>query len=336
MWETSGRLLRLLELLQTHEAWTALDVSERLGVTTRTVRRDMSRLRDLGYPIVTNFGSGGGYLLEPGAAVPPVLFNADEAVAALLALRAAQYRQPAENDLLRGASEKLVQTLPGRIDTTLRALDRHSGFHSLAGAVGPAEDILDITVLIRLARACRERRRVEVNYLDPSLTRINRRIEPLRLAHVGHYWYLIAYCLDRREWALLRVDRLHNVRVTEASSYPRHPPAQDLDDYIRVRVGPDSFRHTIRVRVHAEVQRVWPWVRSPRVRVQEEAEGSCVIQAGVESLTAVARWLLLLDAEVEVLEPPGLADAFRALAERALRAAETPDIREVGARRRPG
>src|SRR5688572_18879913 len=188
MLQTSTRLLRLLSLLQSRRHWSGKDLRERLEVDARTVRRDVDRLRELGYPIRASSGLGGGYELAAGASVPPMLLNDDEAVAVAVALRAAAGSVEKMEDTALALLAKLDQILPARLRK--RASTLHAVTLSIQSSwtAAPAID-----VLIQVASACRDHEKLQISYRSRDGEATSRTIEPLRLAHAGPRWYLVAW-----------------------------------------------------------------------------------------------------------------------------------------------
>jgi len=213
MLETSARLLRLLSLLQSRRDWPGAELAERLGVTTRTVRRDVDRLRDLGYPVESATGTAGGYRLGVGAALPPLLLDDDEAVAVAVGLRAAATGTVTgiEETSLR-ALAKLEQVLPSRLRHRVGAMQ--SAILPLTGP-GPTVDP-DL-----LTAACQAHEGVRFGYQQNT-----RRVEPYRLVHTGRRWYLLAFDLDRDDWRTFRVDRIDSAPLPGPRFTPRPEPAE--------------------------------------------------------------------------------------------------------------
>lgn len=226
MSDTTGRALTLLNLLQTHRHWSAPELAERLGVTVRTVRRDMERLRELGYRIEATAGVHGGYRLEAGSSLPPLLLSDEEAVTIAIGLRLV-----ASGRLRRGAEfalsviAKLDQVLPPRLRGRVRALgpDRDAG----TGGVSPE-------VLTDLALACRDRERVRLDYAPREGEVRERRVEPHSLAPVGGNWYLVCWDLDRADWRTFRLDRVRAATPLRVGFAPRELSAAQVDELVAV------------------------------------------------------------------------------------------------------
>src|SRR6266545_2546717 len=205
MLETSARLLRLLSLLQARRDWSGPDLADRLGVSARTVRRDVERLRSLGYPVHATSGTAGGYRLGAGAALPPLLLDDDEAVAVAVGLRTAAGGSVAgiEETSVR-ALVKLEQVLPSRLRHRVNAL-----WTSTVPVPVPGDGAtVDAEVLTAIAGACRDHQRLRFDYRDHGGSASVRTVEPHRLVCWGRRWYLLAWDTDRNDWRTFRVDRL--------------------------------------------------------------------------------------------------------------------------------
>jgi predicted DNA-binding transcriptional regulator YafY len=220
MSETTGRLLQLLGLLQSRRVWSGEELADRLGVTTRSVRRDVERLRDLGYPVHASKGHGGGYQLGAGAALPPLLLDPDEAVAMAVCLRLAAGGSVAGvgESALR-ALGKLDQVMPARLRSQVSAV--HDATVTLTGS---SESPVEPDVLMTLARACRDHEHVAAGYVDRAGAATQRRLEPYQLVTTGRRWYLLAYDRDRQDWRSLRLDRMADVRALGSTFAVRPAP----------------------------------------------------------------------------------------------------------------
>lgn len=325
MWDTAGRLIRVLELLQRRRQWGACDLAQELGVTTRTVRRDIERLRAIGYPVDATAGLGGGYRLTPGASLPPLMFDADEAVATVLALQTASV---AGAELVAGSTlralTKLTSVMPRRLRRHVEALTHHAGHAAHPGVIGQRPAPVDSHVLISAATACRERLQVRASYLARSGEATDRVMEPLRLVRAGARWYLVAWDLTRSGWRTFRVDRFGHLELTRTPTTTRTPPAADVEAYVLEQIGAGlQQRHAV-VLVHAPVTAVQHWIDPAWGRCEATTATTCTVRVGADSLAAIARWLVLLDADLTVIEPPALAAEFDAIAARASRAARAP------------
>jgi len=321
MWETSERLLRLLALLQRARTWTAEELGDELAVTERTVRRDVTRLRQLGYPVTAVQGAGGGYHLEAGAALPPLLFDEGEAVATVLALQnAATAGTLADASDALSALGKIHEAMPPRLRTTATAFADHSSTLELGTLIGAPAASSPIDTLLLLAKACRSARQVTCVYKRHSGDSRPRRLEPLHLVHTMNRWYLVAFAPDTGSWRTFRVDRITDLAVTSTPNYPRDAPPH-LDSFVTQQLAAGVQQVTGMVRVHAPIAEVAAWISPAWGTIVPESAETCIITAGADSYDAMARWLLLLDRPLEVLHPPELRAAFAALAARALRIA---------------
>ncbi len=315
MRETSARLLRLLSLLQAQRDWTGPVLAERLGVTTRTVRSDVERLRGLGYPVHSTPGVAGGYRLGAGAALPPLLLDDDEAVAVAIGLRTCAGGGVAgiEETSVR-ALVKLEQVLPSRLRRRVRAL------HGATVAVPGTGPTVDAEVLTALAAAIGAHERARFDYADHEGATSRRDAEPHRLVSWGRRWYLVAWDHDRADWRTFRVDRIARPRSSGPRFTPRRLPDDDVATFVQRGVGAATWRHRARVLVHAPADQVAARL-PPAVEVERVDSERCVVDVGSDSPHMLALYLGLLDVDVEVLDAPELAAAFARLGERYLRAA---------------
>ena len=311
--DASARLLRLLSLLQTPRNWTGVELADRLEVTTRTVRNDIERLRGLGYPVHATRGSVGGYRLEAGTVLPPLLLDDDEAIAVAVGLRtsAGGAIGGIEETALR-ALGKLEQVLPERLRRRVNAIQ---AFTVLVPG-RDSEPTIDANVLTLLAGACRDHVRLRFAYLDREGAASRREAEPYRLVNWGRRWYLVAWDIDREAWRTFRVDRIEPRLPLGARFTPRPLPDEDVAAYVARGVTGSSwgFRAQIIVRAPADAvrERIGPWIGT----VEAIDERSCLLDAGASSAEMMAVYLGLLDADFTVTEPPELVDHLRRLAER--------------------
>lgn len=230
MTDTAARLLRLLSLLQMPREWPGSELADRLGVTDRTVRRDVDRLRELGYPVVAAMGAAGGYRLTAGSALPPLVLDEDEAVAVAVGLRVAAGQSVAGiEDAAVRALTKLEQVLPAKLRRRVRVVGTAVAVRS---GSGPSVDPEILTVL---AAAVTNRERVRMRYLDAGGAESRRHVEPLGVVAAGRRWYLVAYDLDRDGWRSFRADRITAPQPTGARSLVRELPAADAADYVAGR-----------------------------------------------------------------------------------------------------
>jgi len=310
MLQTSARLLRLLSLLQTHRDWTGAELAARLGVTTRTVRRDVEKLRDLGYPVHAAVGVAGGYRLGAGAALPPLLLDDEEAVAVAVGLRTAaggSVAGIAESSVR--ALAKLEQVLPSRLRHRVKAL------HSVTVPLIAGGPTVDAETLTALAAACRDHQRLRFDYRDHDGSASVRTTEPHRLVHTGRRWYLIAYDLDRQDWRTFRVDRLEPRTPTGPRFVPRDPP-EDAAAYVSQAVTAAPYRYQARFLMHAPIEVVADESSPTTVRLEPVDEHSCILYTGSNSLEHLALYIGLKGVDFDVLDPPELVAHVRAIAKR--------------------
>jgi len=325
MLATSARLLRLLSLLQGRRDWTGANLAGRLGVSTRTVRSDVERLRSLGYPVHATRGVAGGYRLGAGAALPPLLLDDDEAVAVAVGLRTAAGGSVAgiEETSVR-ALAKLEQVMPSPLRHRVEAL--HAATVTVPGA-GPA---VDPQVLTAIATAIRAKERLRFDYADHGGVTTRRDTEPHRLVSWGRRWYLVAWDSDRSDWRTFRVDRISPRAPTGPRFAPRQLPDGDVSSYVQRGAGSAVWRYRALVRVHAPAEEVVQ--RLPlAVAVEPVDSAHCVVEVGSDTPHMLALYLGLLDVDFEVLDNPELAEAFGRLADRYRRAARTGTPRRAGA-----
>ncbi|MFF5917242.1 helix-turn-helix transcriptional regulator [Streptomyces flavochromogenes] len=302
---TTERVLTLLGLLQQRRAWSGPELADRLGVTARTVRRDVERLRTLGYPVHAALGVGGGYRLGRGQDLPPLLLDDEEAIATAVSLLAGA--AAGSGDAALRALTKLDQVLPTRLRHEVRTLSGSVEFF------GAGRTPVDPEVLITLAGACRDE--VEAGFDYPSGgTPRPRRVEPHRLVASDRRWYLLAYDLDRDDWRTFRVDRMTAVAARTWRFRPR--PAPDAAQYVQEGVTSRVYAHRARFLVHAPADTVRAQVPSSAAVVSERGEDRCEVVSGAASLDRVLLHVLLLGHEFELLDPPELQARCLALAEK--------------------
>jgi predicted DNA-binding transcriptional regulator YafY len=315
MTETSGRLLKLLSLLQTRRDWPGNELADRLGVSGRTIRRDVERLRELGYPVDAVTGPAGGYRLHAGTAMPPLLLDDDEAVAIAVGLRTAAGASVTgiEETSIR-ALVKLEQVLPAHLRRRVNALQ---SVLATPPATGPT---VDPEALTAIAGACRDRERLRFAYRSRDGSESRRHVEPLSLVNLGRRWYLVAWDCDREGWRTFRVDRLSRPRPGGTRFSPRTLPAKDPAAYVAANLSGAPTRYQARITLHAPVQAV----RDRRHlwgTVAAIDERTCEYRTNDDSLEWLAMRIGMLGIAFEVHEPPELVEWFRTLAERFARAA---------------
>ena len=319
MSETSGRLLKLLSLLQTPREWPGPELARRLAVSTRTVRNDVERLRALGYPVEATRGAVGGYRLAAGTAMPPLLLDDDEAVAVAVSLRTAAGGavDGIEETSLR-ALTKLQQVLPSRLAHRVDAVQSYT----VRAGGAPRGPRIDSALLAVLAAAARDREVVRFAYADYAGAATERRVEPYRLVNWGRRWYLAAYDVERADWRRFRVDRMQDVRSVKHRFALRPLPEEDVANWVSqgTRAVQQRYRATVVVEATAAevAARMGGW-HSGSIEVLGEQR--CRVEIGGRSAETLAKWLVFLDADFEVVDAPELADAVRTLSARFARAA---------------
>ncbi len=311
--DPTGRALQLLSLLQTHRLCSGAELAERLEVTERTVRRDVDRLRELGYPVDATPGTDGGYRLAVGTHLPPLVLDDDEAVAVAVGLRSAAGAAIGgmEESSLR-ALTKIEQLLPDRLRRRVSAL--HSGITPMPGT--GTEDVIDPDALGVLAAACRDREEVRFDYRRHDGETSRRLVEPHRLVTAGRRWYLVAWDQRRDDWRTFRLDRLHGARLAGRRFAPREIPGGDAAAFVAASLGPMLRHHAATLAIDArlaDVEDTLRWV--DHTPVTSDAT-SCVVEIRSEDLGRLAMTVarIALVAPVEVIEPTDLAEAIGHLA----------------------
>jgi len=325
MLQTSARLLRLLSLFQLQRYWSGADLSERLEVTARTLRRDVDRLRSLGYPVHSTSGTAGGYQLGAGANLPPLLLDDDEAVAVALGLRTAA------TGSVKGIEEasvrallKLEQVLPPRLRHRVAAL--HSFIVPLKER-SPRGPFVDAERLSAIAGACRDHEGIRFSYQDRAGAPSLRHVEPHRLVFTGYRWYLVAWDAGRVDWRTFRVDRIEGKLKTSTRFQPRKPPEGDFAVFVSKSLAQAPYPHRVRVTLHAPVDEIAKRIPPAAGVLEAINEHSCLLNAGAHSLEGISFHLSMLGVDFEVHEPAELLEYMRRLSERLGRAvAGPPDI----------
>jgi len=327
---TTQRVLTLLDLLQRRTTWTGPELAEELGVTTRCVRRDVDRLRELGYPVDSERGAAGGYRLGPGRRLPPLLLDDREAVAVALALRlVAGHAVSDTGEPALRALTKLDQVMPPRLAERVAAV---AG--STTTVTGPAAEV-DPDLLLDLGRAIRGTERVRLDYTTGEGASGERSVEPYRVVVLGFRWYLLAFDLDRGDWRTFRLDRMAAVRRTGWRYAPR-TDVSDAAERVRRSVTTDRYAHRVRVRVAAdaaEVAALFPPTYAtvsplPPAGDGDDAGGpagaggsACLVETGADDVEVLAWHLARIPADFRVEGDPAVVAAIRTLGERLTAAA---------------
>lgn len=317
---TSSRLLRLLALLQHHRHWSGTDLAERLEVSPRTLRRDVDRLRELGYPVESSRGVDGGYELAAGANLPPLVLDEREAIALAVGLHGAAHSVHADvADASVSALAKVVSVLP----PSLRQRVDLVGDVTSAGVWRSSDAAADLSVetLGRVAQACRDGVRLHFDYVAADGAETHRYVEPYRLVALASRWYLVAFDLDRGDWRTFRIDRLAEPDPARNTFDPRPLPADDLVDYVRTRIEGLRSGYHVEVLVDSAADVVqaaignWVRIEGPDDR------GRTRFTMDVDSLDWPLLALATLDADFEVVEPPELVTRLNDVADRFRRCA---------------
>jgi predicted DNA-binding transcriptional regulator YafY len=315
MLETSARLLRLLSLLQSRREWTGPELARRLDVTARTVRRDVERLRQLGYPVHAAPGTAGGYRLGAGAALPPLLLDDEEAVAVALCLRTGA------DGTVEGVEETSVRAL-AKLEQVLPARLRHRVQSLQAVTVPPRRPVPTVgpRVLTVLGAACRDHERLRFDYRDHGGAASRRTVEPYRLVNHRRRWYLLAYDVERAGWRTFRADRIEPRTPTGPRFTPRELP-DDAGRYVAEGVTTRAYRFQARIVLHASAESLAPYAWTGFGTLTALDGDRCLLRTGFESLDALAMYVGMLGVDFEVEEPPELAGHLRTVSARLARGA---------------
>ncbi|OMI33949.1 DeoR family transcriptional regulator [Streptomyces sparsogenes DSM 40356] len=313
----SARLLSLLSLLQTPREWPGSELADRLAVSPRTVRRDIDRLRELGYPVEASMGAAGGYRLAAGKAMPPLLLDDEEAVALAVALSTAVGNPVSgiEQASLR-ALAKLEQVLPSRLRHRVGAF--RTATESLATESPSAVDPHDLAVT---AAAVAGGERLRFAYRAGDGSRSSRLVEPHRLVLAGRRWYLLAYDNERDDWRIFRADRMTRLQPTGIRVPPRELPEKDAAAFVTRTMYSLAPTYEVRATVRLPAARVAERLGAAPEEVRPIDENSCELHGRADTLEWLASRLLMLGCEFEVHDPPELRDHLRTIGGRALRAA---------------
>jgi predicted DNA-binding transcriptional regulator YafY len=316
MLQGSARLLRLLSLFQTRRYWAGAELTEALGVTGRTLRRDVDRLRSLGYPVHASPGAGGGYQLGAGARLPPLLLDDDEAMAVVVSLRTAAAASSVaglEEASLR-AMTKLEQVLPIRLRNAVAALQ--SSILPISGG----QAAVDLKTLSTLADACRDSRGLRFEYRARNGEATLRHAEPCRVVHTGRRWYLVAWDLERAAWRTFRLDRIASSVITGERFVPREPPDKDLAAWVSKSLAYGPYSHKVRVILHAPIQEAAERIPPAAGLLEAVDEKTCILTMGANSPGILSVYIAAFGMDFEVIEPEEMLGQIREITERLLRA----------------
>lgn len=315
MADTTGRVLELLSLLQTRRTWSGRELMDRLSVSERTLRRDIDRLRSLGYPVRATTGPAGGYQLQPGADIPPLLLDEEEAIAIAVGLRtAAGGTITGIEETSARALAKLEQVLPPRVRRQVNTLQS-----SVASLIRPWITV-DAEVLATLARACRDCERIRFEYRTREGAVSERNVEPHRVVVLYHRWYLLAFDRERDDWRTFRLDRLQAPWPTRMRFQPRNIPGGDPVEFVLQSIGARPMRYQGTVVLHMSAEAAQGRIRHQDGEVEPIGADRCLLRTQDDSLDWMALRLLWLGTDFEVLDPPELARHVTGLGRRLLRA----------------
>jgi predicted DNA-binding transcriptional regulator YafY len=309
---TSARLLRLLSLLQARPSWTGRELAARLEVTDRTLRRDVTRLRELGYPVEAIPGPSGGYELMPGGALPPLLLDDDEAVAVTVGLRAAASDGVTGfADATLSALAKIEGVLPARLRERVEAVQYTS--HSRPGMVAPQ---VDPGLLVLIARATRKPERLRFTYHAADGAETERNVEPYHVVNLAHRWYLVGYDRLRDDWRTFRLDRIRDLAET-GMTFPRRESPDPLA-FVSEGMTVAAYRWQAQVMLDVAYERA-AWMVPPTVGVLEAHGEKTLLRIGADELDFIARYLTQLPCRWKILDPPELTGTIRSLIDRVAR-----------------
>jgi predicted DNA-binding transcriptional regulator YafY len=314
--QTSSRLLELLSLLQGRRDWPGGELADRLEVSGRTIRRDIERLRQLGYPVESLTGPAGGYRLRAGSAMPPLLLDDEEAIAIAVGLgTAARASVTGIEETAVRALVKLEQVLPAHLRRRVGAL---SSATVTLPVEGPTVDPQHLTVI---AATCRDSERLRFAYRRRDGTDSRREVEPHSLVNYGRRWYLIAWDRGRDGWRTFRVDRLAKPTSAGVRFVPRGLPAKDAATYVQESIRAAPNRYEAVLTLHAAAGEIESRVPAYWGAVEPVDASTCLFRTGGDDLGWLALRVAMLGVDFELHQPPELVEHLRALAWRLGRAA---------------
>lgn len=317
--DPTTRLLRLMSLLQQRPDWTSVELADHLGTTTRTVRRDVTRLRELGYEVDAAPGPQGGYRLRAGSVLPPLVLSDDEAIVLVVGLRvAALSGVSGSGDSAVSALAKLEGLLPKRLQARVSALAA-----DVVSLTPPEDAGTDPEVLATLALACRRQEHVALDYIDARGNATRRDIGPYRVVHAERRWYLVAQDLRRQAWRTFRIDRITSAQTLGGRVRFTDPP--DPAQLVAESVTTAVYAWTATIRLEVPLRSARRLIRPTVGQLAEETDTTTMLRIGAHDLDWLARYLVGLDCDLEVVEPPELLDAINALGRRL--AASGPQLR---------
>lgn len=302
---TPARLLRLLSLLQSRREWAGAELAQRLGITDRTVRRDVGRLRELGYPVEGTTGTAGGYRLASGRDLPPLLLDDDEAVAVATSLLTTL----GDGETAGRALAKLTQVMPDRLRRRVVAVS-----DAVVSVPDHRGSRIDPGVLAVLAAAARDREIVTFAYRGRDGAASERRVEPVEVVATSGLWYLVGFDTVREDWRTFRVDRVERPATVRLRFTPRRPPAEDAAEYVRRIITSAPYRYALRATVPAPADVVRARLpMSIPARVQALDDDSCTVALGADTLAALVQDVVALGPGAELDAPADVLEHLRAV-----------------------
>ncbi|MDO5618869.1 helix-turn-helix transcriptional regulator [Kocuria sp.] len=309
MSHTTRRTLRLLALLQSRQVWTGAELAQELDITVRSVRRDVQRLRDLGYPVSADRGHAGGYRLGQGNQLPPLLLEPDEAVAVGVGLRlASSTGMPGVDKVAARSTERLEQLVHAPLRERIRTIAQAVEVVSDGGPTA------DVEILWTLSQGISESLEVRMDYVARDHTETRRRVEPYRVLVFGNRWYFFAWDLDRQDWRTFRLDRIQSARLSTFVFQPR--PTPNIQDFIQRAVTTEPYHHVVRVRFMVPRAQVEPHLPKCSGILEDDGAQACIWTTGADDLTWLAGFLAAMDHDLRVLEPADLLAAMQDLTTR--------------------
>jgi predicted DNA-binding transcriptional regulator YafY len=306
---TAARLLGVLSLLQARPQWSGPELSDELGVTVRTVRRDVDRLRQLGYPIEADTGVAGGYRLGAGgAAMPPLMLDREEAVAVAVCLRSTA------TESIAGGGEAAIRAL-GKLEQLLPSAVRRQvvTIGAMTSRLGAAPVAVSPDVLVTLTRACRDGERLRVRYRDSEGRQSERTLDPYRVVTTARRWYLVARDRDRVAWRTLRIDRMSEVQATGHRVEIVDPP--DPVAFVQTAITTAPYRHQSRVELAAPVDEVAALVPPTVGHLEPVDEHTTILTTGADDVGLLAFHIVSLGIPFRVLESDALQERLGEIAD---------------------
>lgn len=323
--DPTARALTLLSLLQTHRLWKGSELAEHLGVSERTVRRDIERLRGLGYPVDAGPGIDGGYQLAAGAHVPPLVLDDDEAVALIVGVRAAALAtiDGIEDTTVR-LMAKLDRMLPDHVRRRVDAL--HDNVEVLAWA--PQSESISVSTLTALGQACRDREEVRFEYRRRDGEESRRLVQPAQLVTAGRRWYLVAWDVRRADWRTFRVDRITEPALAGARFQPRALPAADAATFVAESLRAMSTDHHASLVASGSLDEVGNAVRWLDATVAALGERRTHVQLRADSIDWLAAMIALLSVSFDIESLEAVAEVRTLIATSAARLQAVPVLRD--------